>query len=246
MPFAVGLGLLLLAQGLGVHTTHYPRHGGLFFTAFNDRLHVEGTWPAQRLFRVYLSEVDGRAVSIDRLKAISGTVEAGGEKSRLRLRDDGYFEARLPTLKVPAEILLVLEDDGDTGGMNFIFASHSDERALSFALLPTVIPDTLAATLGALRRDVADATDLIKQQQSAFVFAPAVRARDHALSLERFLPASPASRAKAEAAIRETVRVAWLLHIVVDEGSVDDVQAALDELRRAVDELPAVLGSGRR
>ena len=240
MPLAAALALLLLQQAIGVHTTHYPRHGGLFFTAFNDTLHVEGAWPAQRLLRIYVSEPDGRAVSKERLKAISGTVEAGGTKTPLRLRDDGVFEARVPTLKMPAEILVLLTENGETGGMHFIFTSHSDDRALSFALEPTVIPDTLTRTLAAMRRDVDDATELMEQQQSAFVFAPAVRARDHALSLERFLPADPTARAVADAAIRETVRVAWMLHIAVDEDSATEARLVLDELRRMVGELPAV------
>lgn len=240
MPLAAAVAVLVLQQAIGVHTTHYPRHGGLFFTAFNDTLHVEGTWPSQRLLRIYVSEADGGAVSRERLKSISGIVEAGGAKSGLRLRDDGVFEARVPTLKSPAEIQVLLTENGETGGMHFIFASHSDERALSFALEPTVIPATLQRTLAALREDVADAADLMEKQQSAFVFAPAVRARDHGLSLERFLPAEPGARAIAEAAIRETVRIAWLLHITVDEDSEAQVRLAIDELRRAVDELPAL------
>lgn len=243
MPFAAVLAVTLMIQS-ATHTTHYPRYGGQLFPVAGDTLHIEGTWPAQRVFRLYVYDVDSRPLPAERLRQISGRVEAGGSTAALVLADgEGFFEARVPTLKLPAEIVLYLAlANGAEDGAYFIFPAHSDDRALTFALEPTVIPETLALTLAALRDDVAGAEALMEQQQSAFVFGPSIRARDHALALERFLPASGEARARAEAQIREAVRVAWLLHIASDEGTVAQVQAALDELRRAVAELALAFG----
>lgn len=248
MLLAVVLAVVLLTQPAPAHTTHYPRHGGLLFPVAGDTLHVEGTWPSQRLFRLYVYDVDSRPLPAERLRAISGQVEAAGVISPLTLReDDGFFEARLPTLKLPAEMALQLTLAGGANeGIHFIFPSHSDERALTFALEPTVIPETLPATIAALRADVRDAEALMAQQQSAYVFGPAIRVRDHALALERFLPPPGEARIRVEAHIREAVRVSWQAHLAADEGTVAQVQVALDELRRIVHELATELGVGER
>lgn len=239
---AVAIVVALLTQAAPGHTTHYPRHGGQLFPMAGDTVHVEGTWPSQRVFRLYVYDVDSRPLAEDRLRAITGKVEAGGSTIPLVLRDgEDFFEARLPTLKVPAEIALQLTLAGGAAeGVYFIFPGYSDDRALTFALESTVIPETLAATMAALRADIRDADALMAQQQSAFVFGPAIRARDHALALERFLPAAGAVRSRAATQIREAVRTAWLVHLAADEGTVADVEAALEELRRVAGDLALV------
>jgi len=244
MPFAVLLAVAVLVQAPPVHTTHYPRHGGQLFPLAGDTIHIEGTWPAQRVFRLYVYDVDSRPLPNERLRDIRGSAAAAGATSALVLREDeGYFEARLPTLPMPAEIELQLTlPGGASDGVYFIFPSHSDDRALTFALEPTLIPASLALTVAALQADVRAAADLLAQQQSAYAFGPAIRVRDHALSLERFLPATGESRARAQTQIREAVRIAWVLHVANDKSPLAQVQGAIDELRRAVGELGFVFG----
>ena len=55
-----------------------------------------------------------------------------------------------------------------------------------------------------------------------------------------------AARARAESAVRELVRTAWLVHVTVDGGTLEQMHDALTQLRAAVDDAPAALGRGAR
>src|SRR5262249_42150563 len=144
--------------------------------------------------------------------------------------DEGRFEARIPTLKLPGEIALrvTLGGNRQPEGFYFIFPTYSDESALTFALEPTVIPATLSGIVDALHDDVRDAERLIERQQPAFLFAPAARGSDHALALDAYLPRLAAdARARAAEAIRAAVRTSWLLHLAADNGTEEQVGGAM-------------------
>lgn len=248
MLFAVVLAAALGLQSAPQHTTHYPRHGGQLFPIASDTLHIEGTWPSQRVFRLYVYDVDSRPLPIERLRAITARVEASGATSSLVLREkESYFEARIPSLKAPAQLAVQLAlADGKSDGVLFIFPANTDDRAMTFALQPTVIPPTIALTVAALGADINDANLLMEQHQSAYVFGAAIRVRDHSLSLERFLPSLGESRLLAESKIREAVRTSWLLHLAADEGTLLQTQTALEEMRRAVEELTRTFDTPRQ
>lgn len=240
---------VLLMQAAPVHTTHYPRHGGQFFTAAGDTLHLEVIWPSPRVLKLYVYDEEARPLPLERLRQVSGRLIAGGVRSPLVLRErEALFEMRLPVVSVTTHLSLELTPSNGASPetFQFAFADYTDESVLKVAHEPTPIPETLDATLEALLDDVRDADGLIERRQSAYVFAPAVRARDHALALERFLPQLGDVRPRAEAAIREVVRVAWLLHIATDEGTPAQVEGALDELSRLIAELVPVFTRAAR
>lgn len=237
---------LLLMQAAPEHTTHVARHGGQFFTAAGDTVHVEGTWPVPRVFKLYLYDQQSKPLPLERLREIGGRVTANAVTSALVLHDEGYFEARLPNLRSrAAEIHVDLRLSKGAGAEAFVFRfpALSDEGA-SAPGAATSIPQTLAATLAALRADIAEADRLMQLRESAFVAAPAMRVRDHALSLERFLPPPGDRRARAETGIREIVRIAWLLQGATEQGTLDQTNGALDELELAVDDVAAAFAGG--
>ena len=55
----LGFLALLLVQDVTTHSTHNARHGGTFFPAFGDTLHVEGVWDRQGLLKVFLTDESG-------------------------------------------------------------------------------------------------------------------------------------------------------------------------------------------
>lgn len=249
MLFKTLLALLLFAQDPAEHSTHYSKHGGIFFTIADDTVHAEGVWPRQGLFRIYIYDQASQPLPAARLRAISGHLQIGTVSRKLVLREhERMFEARIPILTLPGELQVQLKLPGRAAleGFQFIFPQLSDERAMTFALEPTVIPATLAGLLDALRQDVRDCERLIEGGQSAYAFGPAVRARDHGLALERHAARlAPDPRAGAESAVRDVVRAAWLVHTVVDNGTIEQIREALSELRAAVDGAPAAFGRKR-
>lgn len=232
------------------HSTHNPKHGGQFLLAANDTLHVEGVWPQQRVFKLFVYDASSRPLPPDRMRELRGYVEAAGQTAPLVLAADGSaFEARVPPLSPPAAITvsMALTRGVEAEGFSFIFPGFSDEHAPSFDLEPTLIPSSVRGLLAALGADGRDADRLVRRQETAYVFAPAVHARDHALALEPFLGRLPERRRPAAvAAIRTLVRTSWRLHIAGDDGTSEDVRAAAGALREAIDELVGAFGGGGR
>ena len=225
-------------QDARFHLPHEPLHGGQFFTAAGDTLHVEGVWPEQRRFKLFVADEWGRPLPEARLRELGGRVVVGDVSAPLTVGPDAeYFEARLPTLKLPAEPSLILSVPGRADeGFQFSFHAYSDERnAVSFPIEPTVIPDSLPGLLAALTIDRDDIDAVFSRGQLAFVYAPADRVRDHVLALEAYLPRMDVTmRARAQAQIRTAVRAAWLLHVASDDGTPAQANAAREGLAAAV------------
>jgi hypothetical protein len=237
---------LLIAMASGpqdarFHLPHEPLHGGQFFVAARDTLHIEGVWPEQRRFKLFVADEWGRPLPEARLRELGGRIVVGDVSAPLAVAADAeYLEARLPTLKMPADLSLVLSVPGrEDEGFQFSFHAYSDERnAVRYPIEPTVIPDSLPGILAALKVDGDDIDAVFSRGQLAFVYAPADRARDHVLALEAYLPGlAVAKRAQAEELIRTAVRAAWLLHVASDEGTLAQAHAARTGLSTAVAEV---------
>lgn len=230
-------------QDARFHLPHEPLHGGQFFPAAQDTLHVEGVWPEQRRFKLFVADEWGRPLPEARLRQLGGRIVAGEVSAPLTVAADAeYLEARLPTLKMPAELSLVLSVPGHQDeGFQFSFHAYSDERnAVRFPIEPTVIPDSLSGILAALIADQDEVAAVFARGQLAFVYAPADRARDHVMALEPYLPGLPeAQRAQAGELIRAAVRAAWLLHVASDEGTLAQAHAARTGLNTAIAEVAA-------
>jgi hypothetical protein len=231
------------------HSTHNPKHGGQFFLAAADTRHIEGVWPQQRVFKLYVYDEASRPLPLSRMREVQGAVTAGGQTVPLVLAGDGSaLLARVPPLPMPAVMTLQLRlsASSEPEGFYFSFFEYTDENAPSFDPGPTVIPATRAGIVSALRADAHEADRLIAAADTAFVFAPAVRGRDHALALEPYVPQLAVDRrAAAEAAIQDVVRTAWLLHIAGDDGTNEQAGRAAIAFRTAIDELVTAFGQRR-
>jgi hypothetical protein len=230
---------------------HSPQHGGMFLPAANDTLHLEAVWPMQRIVRVFVYGEDMRPVAPDRLLSIHGSINVAGQAFPLRPTTDGFLEARVPTLPLPASMTLDIALGQGLGDERFAitFSGYSVEsRPYDFLLPPTPIPGTLAALLTALHDDQRDAQASVDSNGLIFAYAPAVRARDHLLALDGYVPSlAPAARPRAEAAIRAGVRAAWLLHVAADDGiSPWAVRGSVGVLSEALADVVAAFGGASR
>lgn len=237
------IAMALAPQDARFHLPHEPLHGGQFFPAAQDTLHLEGVWPEQRRFKLFVADAFGRPLPEARLLALGGRIVAGGVSSALAAGPDAeYLEARLPTLKLPAELSLILSVPGHADeGFQFSFHGYSDERnAVRFPIEPTVIPDSRAGILAALAAARDEVEAVFSRGQLAYVYAPADRARDLVMALEPYQPALPAAGyARAGELIRVAVRAAWLLHVASDEGTLAQADAARIALNAAIAEVIA-------
>ncbi len=240
--------MLLIARVVAAqqpaHSTHNPKHGGLFFSIAGDTLHVEAVWPQQRVFKLYVYDEASQPLALERMRQIEGNLEVRGVKIPLVLRNDGSrFDASVPPMSPPATMTLQIRSkkDGEPEGIGLSFVGFSLEDGPSFDLTPTVIPNTLAGLLKAIESDAKEAENLAARGQSAYMFSPALHGRDHLLALDRYLPSLAADRkARAESAIRTAVRYAWLLHSAGDDGSDPQAREAVKLFSRALTEVVGI------
>jgi hypothetical protein len=189
-----------------------------------------------------------RPIPADRLLAIRGQVGVVNEKYALKPSPDGYLEARIPSLAIPAKMTLAIDwtSTGADEPFDVVFPSYSVANdTTNFMLPPTPIPDSLAGILAALRDDQHDARSVL-DGSGIFAYAPAIRARDHLLALDEYvMRLAPAAQPRAGAAVRAAMRAAWLLHIASDAGiSPWQVSGSVDVLTGALDDVVAAFGGG--
>src|SRR5512138_3559327 len=61
-------------RALRAHGNHNPQHGGQFFMAPDNWHHLEGTYPAQRVFRLWLYDDYGRPLAADKIRDVQARV----------------------------------------------------------------------------------------------------------------------------------------------------------------------------
>jgi hypothetical protein len=107
----------MAARTLRPHGNHNPQRGGQFFMAPDNWHHLEGTYPREGIFRLFVYDDYARALGADAMRTIQGrvvtreTFDAATRQTRelasvpLRLSSDGsHLEARVTGLKMPAEM----------------------------------------------------------------------------------------------------------------------------------------------
>src|SRR5262245_32177329 len=82
------------------HCNHNPQHGVMIFMASDNWDHLEGVFPQEGLFRLYVYDDYSKPLAADQMKLISGTIARGGTASPLSLAVDGKsLEAKIDGLK---------------------------------------------------------------------------------------------------------------------------------------------------
>jgi hypothetical protein len=224
-----------------------PPHGGILVAASGNTLHIEAVWPMQRIVRVFVYDDQMRPLPPDRVLALSGRIDVAAQAFTLKPTTEGFLETRIPSLPLPAQMVLEIAFRQGAVAERFplAFPGYSvDNRPFDFLLPPTPIPDTMAGLLSALRDDARDAHASVAGSASIFAYAPAIRARDHLLALDSYVPTlAPPAQPHAEAAVRAAIRAAWLLHVAADNGiSPWAVRGSVDVLTEALDDVVGAFG----
>ncbi len=116
------------------HGNHNPQHGGQFFMAPDSWHHLEGTYPRDRTFRLYLYDDYARSLSPADMKRVQArvvtreTFEPATRKTTeitafpLRVSRDGtYLEARIDAVRLPAEMTAKVKIKPDAPEYRFDF-----------------------------------------------------------------------------------------------------------------------------
>lgn len=126
------------------HGDHSPRHGGQFFMAPDAWHHLEGTYPEQGLFRLYLYDDYGKPLAPSAVKLVQARVVThetfdNATRSTREISASaltyvaaaGYLEARVGPLPFPAQLIVKLRfrDDGPEFRFDFSFAGPTKEAS---------------------------------------------------------------------------------------------------------------------
>jgi hypothetical protein len=133
---------MVARRTLRPHGNHNPQHGGVFFMAPDNWHHVEGTYPREQVFRLYLYDDYARPLTPADLKRVSARVVTNetydpatrttNELAAFALRasrDATYLEARLNRVPLPAAMTakVKLKPDAPEYRFDFTFPSVTKE-----------------------------------------------------------------------------------------------------------------------
>ena len=132
----------IVRRTLRPHGNHNPQHGGQFFMAPDNWHHVEGIYPRDRLFRLYVYDDYARPLSLTDLKRVQARVvtnetfdPATRKTTELKAfplraaRDGAYLEARIDRSSMPAEMTakVRLKPDAPEYRFDFTFPALTKE-----------------------------------------------------------------------------------------------------------------------
>jgi len=124
---------MIKTRTLRPHGNHNPQYGGQFFMAPDNTHHLEGAFPRARLFRLYLYDDYARPLPADRIKAVQARVvtrETFDTATRttkevaafpLVRAGRGYLEARVDTVRLPAQLTAKVRFKSDAPEYRFDF-----------------------------------------------------------------------------------------------------------------------------
>ena len=244
------------------HGDHNPKHGGLFFMAPDNWHHIEGTYPAAGRFRVYVYDDYTRPLSSTAARKIRGRVvtkevfDASRNTSRelasaplVLARNGAYFEARIESLRPPAQMTAKISfTAGDKDSrFDFTFPAYSKDVSPSAAAqaatsttdrLPKADSMTLAALLADLRARDKEAAALVANGPFGGLYVPALRAKDVALAIQALLArqeTAPSARRNAlETHVKQLVVAAYQLDNFGDLGNAEKIREAYLSFSTAV------------
>lgn len=244
MACVMSCGIATAAPAQAPHATHEARLGGAFATAAGDTLHVEALFSEQRRVRLFVTEASGAPIPLERLRTIEATaVAAGRESPFILLESDGYFEARIATLMLPAAISVRFKTPAAAPDERFDFEFRDYSPAVALDIMsPVEVPGTLQGILGALADERRLAQSIIDRQQFPELLGTEDHIRDLVLAIEPYLERlSAGRRERAQDAITAVVRACWLLHTSLDYGTIAQRDAALAQLNDTLDRTVAAV-----
>ena len=246
------------------HQDHNPKHGGMFFMAPDNWHHLEGTYPEEGVFRVFLfnnfseplnaKEFKGRAVLKEVFDADTRETRELLAYSLLASPDGAYLEAHVGTAAFPREMTakVQFERGGEFERFDFIFVELSEDvdtvadniDAMALASDELIIPDGPDApsdiAIAIAERNV-QVRRLVASGAINEIYLPALQAKDLAVALESHIDAlEPDERRELQWALKQLVRSAWLLDDYGDLGNREKVNAAYDWFDEAVERIQSV------
>jgi len=248
------------------HGNHNPQHGGQFFMGSDYWHHVEGVYPSQGVFRLYLFDDYTKPLAADRIRDVKARVVTKEETDPktfvtsevtavplLPSAEGPYLEAAMESLPFPASLIVqaTFTEDGKEQRFDFTFNEYSvataPESMDGAARLALEVPDTAAGVLGLLieRREAVKA--LVERGGLSELWVPALQAKELALALEFYAREFTAQRqADVEAATRAVVLSAFRLDAAGDRGEREEVVKASTVLVQAVTEIESLFSGGRQ
>ena len=223
------------------HAAHSARLGGAFATAAGDTLHIEVSWSEQRRVRLFVTDASGLPISLETLRNFEAHAVAGdGQLPFTLLEVESYFEARVPTMRLPATIEVRLKPHAaaQEERLSFSFTEHS--AVIEGSSTPAEIPATLEGVLDALAAEQRAMQSIVDREAFIDLLGTEGRIRELVLALEPHLGSMTAARPQAQAAIAAVVRACWLLHTILDYGSNAQRDAALTQLNDALRDVAGV------
>jgi hypothetical protein len=151
---------MIRRRTLRPHGNHNPQHGGQFFMAPDNWHHLEGVYPRERTFRLYLYDDFARSLPAADMKRVQArvvtreTYDAATRKTTeitafpLRLsRDAAYFEARIDPARLPADMTAKVRFKADAPEyrFDFTFAALTKEPPRA-SRVPAATPSQPAPT----------------------------------------------------------------------------------------------------
>jgi hypothetical protein len=216
----------------------------MFAAVSSDTLHLEASWSEQRRVRLFVSDASGSPLSLERLRTFTALAIAGNGESPFSLIEaNAYFEARISTLPTPAVIVVLFKASATAPAerVTFSFSSYS-AAVVPGSLSPAEIPGTLKGILEALAAEQRTTQSVIERAEFSELLGSEDRIRDLVLATEPYLDRlSTEARGRAQLAITGVVRACWLLHTVLDYGTVPQRDAAIKQLNDALDRTLAAL-----
>jgi hypothetical protein len=240
------------------HQDHNPKRGGAFFMAPDAWHHLEGVYPEEGIFRVYLYDNFSRPLSAAPFEAravLEESYDAEAQKPvdllaypLLPSPDGEYLEARVGPGALPREITAKIQflRGGPFERFDFVFASISTPaepaapRPSAGALLVPSTPEEIAIAIAERNRRL---RVLVLEGALSQIYVPAIEAKDLALALETRAAGGPdVDRTALAWALKELVRAAWLLDDYGDLGNRELVEGAYRRFDEASSSIASLYG----
>ena len=249
------------------HQNHNPRHGGMFFMAPDNWHHLEGTYPEDGVFRVFLynnfseplnaKDFKGRAVLKEVFDAETKQTRELLVYPLLASPGGAYLEAHIGTAAFPREMTakVQFERGGEFERFDFIFVDLSEDVETATDNIDAtglgplgddelIIPDGPDAprviAIAIAERNVR-VRELVASGAINEIYLPALQTKDLAVALESHIDAlPPVKRRELQWALKQLVRSAWLLDDYGDLGNREKVQVAYDWFDEAVEKIRSV------